>query len=126
MKFALVRGEKLIRQAGLGGLLFFIFLPFLVLGQQDNNTRQFTLSQINFEGLKTIAADKAIAASGLQKGQTATLQQLKEAAQRLLGSGLFRQVKFQYKYLGNNLAATFVVEEHQASMPCHFDNFAWF
>lgn len=106
--------------------LVFVWLGGQAYAQQDLNTRQFTLSQINFEGLKTIEVSKAREASGLQTGQTATLQQLKEAAQRLLGSGLFRQVKFQYKYLDKNLAATFVVEEHQASMPCHFDNFAWF
>ncbi len=126
MQLAITGTKTVVRPIWSMRVLLLVLLPAVVLGQADLNTRQFTLSEIKFEGLKTIEASKAREASGLQTGQTATLQQLKEAAQRLLTSGLFRQVKFQYKYLDKNLIATFVVEEHQATMPCHFDNFAWF
>ncbi|MFN7928708.1 MAG: POTRA domain-containing protein [Blastocatellia bacterium] len=93
---------------------------------QDINTRTFKLTQIQFEGLKEITLEKAIETTGLQKGQSVQLPLLQQASQRLLTSGLFRQVNFKYRYRGDEIEATFVIEENRTSLPCFFDNFAWF
>ncbi len=107
-------------------MVVFAWLITSAHAQQDINTRQFTLAKVHFEGLKTIAADKAMTVTGLQTGQTVKLQHLQEAGQRMLDSGLFRSVSFRYKYQGEALEATFVVEESVSSLPCSFDNFPWF
>jgi outer membrane protein assembly factor BamA len=116
----------MIKQARLLLCLIVVWLACSAHAQPDISTRQFTLAAIHFEGLKNIEAAKAVALSGLQKGQAVKLQHLNEAAQRLLESGIFGQVKYRYKYRGDDLEATFVVEESRTSLPCYFDNFAWF
>ncbi len=111
---------------GLWWLVLVAGLSCLAQAQEDISARTFTLTKVNFEGLKTIAPDKAIAASGLQTGQKVQVQHLKDAAQRMLESGLFRAARLQYKYLGDTLDVTFIIEESLTSLPCLFDNFPWF
>ena len=111
---------------GLLWVLLVAGLGCLAQAQEDISNRSFTLTKINFQGLKTIATDQAMAGSGLQTGQTVKVQHLKDAAQRMLDRGIFRAARLQYKYVGDALEVTFTVEENITSLPCLFDNFPWF
>jgi outer membrane protein insertion porin family len=87
------------------------------------------LNKIEFEGLKRLAREDALAKLGLQEGQAYTPEFIDEAASRLASSGLFR--KFAYGVSGRTDGATltFRVEEDTESnalVPVVFDNFVWF
>ena len=110
--------------------LSLILLTGLVVGSQaqqpDVSKREFKLVKIHFEGLVNQPEQKIIGLSGLQIGQTVTMEILNQASQRLIDTGSFSSVKFRYKYRGDDLEATFVVIEARGSILCVFDNFMWF
>ena len=106
--------------------LFIAFAVGAQAQQQDVSKTAFKLVKINFEGLASQSKEKATTSSGLQIGKTVRLENLKQASQQLLESGLFTSVKLRYKYTGNELEATFIVVEARSSVPCLFDNFMWF
>lgn len=85
------------------------------------------LSKIEFSGLQRHTEAEAIAASGLQVGQSVDIPTLDAAAQRLLDSGLFKKLNYRYRTTGDQAVVTFQVEEEKGeALPVVFDNFIWF
>ena len=114
-------------------LLLCILLTALMLSapdaraQQDSPSQAARLSKIEFTGLNRHSEEEAIAASGLQIGQTVDVTTLDAAANRLLGSGLFVNLSYRYRTSGDQAVVTFTVEEAKgAVLPVVFDNFVWF
>lgn len=87
--------------------LSLVLLSGLVVGSQaqqpDVSKREFKLVKIYFEGLVNQPEQKIIGLSGLQIGQTVTMEILNQASQRLIDTGSFSSVKFRYKYRGDDL-----------------------
>lgn len=113
------------------------FLSILSLGlvlstpsaqaQETPTTGKMRLTKIEFSGLQRHSEDAAIAASGLQIGQTVDIPTLDAAAQQLLNSGLVQKLSYRYRTTGNQAVVTFQVEEEKgAAAPVVFDNFVWF
>lgn len=85
------------------------------------------VDRIEFEGLKQITSNEALATSGLTVNQPFKVQEVDAAAQRLLDSGIFREVGYRTRTAGNKVTITFQVEEASAGdAPVVFDNFIWF
>ncbi len=85
------------------------------------------ISKIEFDGLKQVAAEEALATSGLKTGQPFKLDDIDAAAQRLLDSGVFKQVGYRTRTAANKVTITFQVEEAGGGeSPVVFDNFIWF
>ena len=85
------------------------------------------IGQIEFEGLKAITPEEAIATSGLKAGQPFKVEDVDAAAQRLLDSGIFKQLGYRTRTVGNKVTITFKVEEASTGdLPVVFDNFIWF
>jgi outer membrane protein assembly factor BamA len=85
------------------------------------------ISGIEFEGLKQIPADEALATSGLKTNQPFKVEEVDAAAQRLLDSGIFKQIGYRTRTVGNKVTITFQVEEASGGeSPVMFDNFIWF
>ncbi|HWS56827.1 MAG TPA: POTRA domain-containing protein [Pyrinomonadaceae bacterium] len=93
---------------------------------QSPPAQAMRLAKIEFEGLERVTRDDALARSGLQAGQTATLEQIEESAQRLTNSGLFRNLGYTIKGTTDAAVLTFKVEEMRGGVRVVFDNFVWF
>jgi len=108
--------------------------PILVLILAVNNLVVASPSQeiskiakIEFEGLKLLSADEVLANTSLKIGETFDVATLDSAAQKLVDSGLFKNVGYRTRNNKGLVTITFQVEE--TAVPTSrviFDNFIWF
>ncbi|MBC8031302.1 MAG: hypothetical protein H7Z16_14405 [Pyrinomonadaceae bacterium] len=104
-------------------ILFILTAVATLASAQDTRV----ISRIEFEGLNQIAADEALATSGLKAERPFKIEEVDAAAQRLLDSGLFKQIGYRTRTVGNKVTITFQVEEASGGdSPVIFDNFIWF
>lgn len=107
--------------------LFLLAVPAVVNAQQAPVARGLKLSRIEFTGLQSHSQAEAVAASGLKIGQTVDVPALDAAAQRLLDSGLFKNLSYRLRTSGDQATVIFKVEEEKGvAVPVLFDNFVWF
>ena len=83
------------------------------------------LSDVRVQGLKSLSADQVITLSQLQKGAQVGKADLQAAADRLLQTGLFAKVNYNFQTKAEELTATFQLEE-APRVPVYYDNIAWF
>jgi outer membrane protein assembly factor BamA len=83
------------------------------------------LREVRSDGLKSIPEAEVVALSGLQPGTPAGREDLQTAADKLVQSGLFAKVKYNFQSRTDGLVVTFHVEEAQR-IPAYFDNIPWF
>lgn len=83
------------------------------------------IGSVRVNGQKRFSAEQVIAATGLKPGQTFTVKDLDEAAERLGKSGAFPDVSYSYVPQGGQIAVEFKVEETTKFRECVFDNFVW-
>ena len=105
-------------------ILFFVFTTAAAItAAQDGRV----IARIEFEGLQQIPPDEALATSGLKTDQPFKVEEVDAAAQRLLDSGIFKQIGYRTRTVGNKVTITFQVEEARGGdSPVVFDNFIWF
>jgi outer membrane protein assembly factor BamA len=89
------------------------------------NSGTAELHEIRADGLKSLTEPQVVALTGLQSGAQAGREDLQAAADRLLQTGLFANVKYNFQTRGDGLTVTFHVQEAQRS-PAYFDNVPWF
>ena len=83
------------------------------------------LREIHADGLKSLPEPQAVALSGLQTGAQVGKDDLQAAADKLVQSGLFAKVKYNFQSRTDGLLVTFHVEE-APRVPAYFDNLPWF
>jgi outer membrane protein assembly factor BamA len=88
-------------------------------------TATATLREIHSDGLKSLSESQVASLSGLQPGAQASREDLQAAADKLLETGLFAKVKYNFQTRTDGLLVTFHVEEAQRSA-AYFDNLPWF
>ncbi len=102
--------------------LIVLILALPVAAQQN-----FKIAKIDFEGLNRISAEEMIATTGLKIGEPFSLASLDAAAQRLVDSGLFKNVGYRTRPNKDQITIIFQVEEAKVSSSrVIFDNFIWF
>lgn len=84
------------------------------------------LDKIEFKGLERVKEPEALEKSGLQAGQTISIDDVEAASNRLLESGLFTNLSYKLKGTTDKSVLTFEVIERKWTMPVSFDNFVWF
>jgi outer membrane protein assembly factor BamA len=84
-----------------------------------------TLKAIHAEGLKTFSEQQIAEISGLQLNSQVGRQDMQDAANLLLRSGLFAKVNYKYDTHNDDLTITFQIEENPR-LPVAYDNFPWF
>jgi outer membrane protein assembly factor BamA len=84
------------------------------------------LERIEFKGLERVKESEALEKSGLTTGQSVTIDELDAVANRLLESGLFKNLSYSVKGTTDKAVLTFTVIEQTWAMPVAFDNFVWF
>jgi len=83
------------------------------------------LVNVTVTGSQRFTPDVIIAASGLRKGQTVHREDLQNAADRLIQSGEFADVKYRYQTDRDGVSIEFAVADGTV-IPAYFDNFPWF
>jgi len=115
-------------------LVFRRYLPALALlfsllagdtSAQTPEAGASTLRELHAGGMKTIAETNVLPLAGLQTGSQVTRKDLQAAADRLVQSGLFAKVKYDFHTTPEGVTVTFHVEE-ASRIPAYFDNFPWF
>jgi outer membrane protein assembly factor BamA len=84
-----------------------------------------SLHEIHTEGLKTLSEAQITALSQLQKGSQVDKSDLQAAADRLLKTGLFAKVNYNFQTRGDGLTVTFQLEE-APRVSIYYDNLPWF
>src|SRR5579864_4680190 len=83
------------------------------------------LREIRVEGLKSLPEPQAAALTGLQTGAQTGKDDLQSAADKLVQSGLFAKVRYNFQSRTDGIVVTFHVEE-APRVPTYFDNLPWF
>jgi len=106
-------------------LAFFPSTSALALLAQVPTAQTSTLRRIDIVGHKQIPADEILALTGLTAGAAVTRDDLQAAADRLVQSGLFAHVKYNFQSKPEGVVLAFTLEEAQL-LPAFYDNFPWF
>jgi outer membrane protein assembly factor BamA len=83
------------------------------------------LREVRSDGLKYLTESQVAALSELKTGEQVGRDDLQAAADKLLATGLFVNVKYNFQTRADGLLVTFHVQEAQRS-PTYFDNLPWF
>ncbi|MGB2590985.1 MAG: POTRA domain-containing protein [Candidatus Acidiferrum sp.] len=91
---------------------------------QTPPTPTAVLHEIRIEGLKTLPAPQVVALSHLGQGSQVGKPDLQAAADRLLQTGLFAKVNYNFQTGADGLTVTFQLQE-APRVPVYFDNLPW-
>jgi outer membrane protein assembly factor BamA len=83
------------------------------------------LREVRSDGQKKLTEAQIAALTGLQPGAQVGRDDLQAAADKLVASGLFSTVKFDFKTRTEGLTLNFHLAE-SPRIPAYFDNFPWF
>ncbi len=106
-------------------LLAVMLLAFPAARAAQNNG-PFRLAGVTVVGSERYTSADIVKATGLQIAAGVTLEQLKQAADRLAALGVFARVGYRYETRGETLTAVFTVQDTPDMLPCRFDNLVWF
>ena len=83
------------------------------------------LREVKSDGQKKLTEGQIAGLTGLQAGTQVGREDLQKAADKLVASGLFATVKYDFKTRTEGLTLSFHVMESQR-VPAYYDNFPWF
>jgi outer membrane protein assembly factor BamA len=106
-------------------LLFPLALLMLLAYPATTYPQTATLKGIHVEGMKTFTEEQIASLSGLAIDSPVGRQDLQDAADLLLRSGLFVKVTYKFDTHNDAVVLTFHVEE-APRLPVAYDNFPWF
>jgi outer membrane protein insertion porin family len=92
---------------------------------QNENLATAPLLEIRSEGLKSLQEQQVAALSGLQLNAQVGKADLQGAADKLVQSGMFAKVRYNFQSRTDGVVLTFHVEE-APRVPAYFDNLPWF
>lgn len=106
----------------------FLFLSFslsAITAAQSPAPSSTTLHEIHVDGAKKLTEPQIITLTELQLNSPVDRDALQAAADKLIHTGLFARVKYDFHTRGDQVSATFHVEENSL-LPTFFDNIPWF
>ncbi|HXJ05406.1 MAG TPA: POTRA domain-containing protein [Candidatus Acidoferrum sp.] len=109
----------------LGLLVSSAFIPIIPAQEQTPVPGTAILHEIRIEGLKTLSESQVIALSQLEKDSQVGKADLQAAADRLLQTGMFAKVNYNFQTRSEELTLTFQLEEARR-VPIYYDNLPWF
>ncbi len=105
--------------------LFASILLFIPAQAQTPAPATASLHEIRAQGLKTLSEPQIIALAQLEIGSQVGKTELQAAADRLLQTGMFARVNYNFQTRADGLRVTFQLEE-APRVPVYFDNIPWF
>jgi outer membrane protein assembly factor BamA len=97
--------------------------PLAAAQTAGNGTAE--LREVRSDGQKRLTEGQIAALTGLQTGTQVGREELQKAADKLVASGLFATVKYDFKTRTEGLTLAFHVTE-SPRVPAYYDNFPWF
>lgn len=113
-----------LRVSRLFAFCAFLFLPASALAQSPASGSA-TLHEIHVDGSKRLTEPQVIALTELQPGVQVSRDSLQAAADKLVRTGLFANVKYDFHTRGDQVTVNFHVVE-SSLLPAFFDNIPWF
>jgi outer membrane protein insertion porin family len=92
---------------------------------QNGNPATAPLREIRSEGLKSLQEPQVAALCGLQLDAQVGKDDLQGAADKLVQTGMFAKVRYNFQSRTDGVVLTFHVEE-APRVPAYFDNLPWF
>src|SRR6267142_6791920 len=102
----------------------FLFLSFslsAITAAQSPAPSSATLHEIHVDGAKKLTEPQIIALTELQLNSPVDRDALQAGADKLIHTGLFAHVKYDFHTRGDQVSVTFHVEENSL-LPAFFDN----
>ena len=112
-------------RACLGALSFLSLSVVLTASAQAPEASTAPLREVHADGYKILTEAQVVSLTGLQAGSQVAKKDLQAAADRLVQSGLFSKVDFNFQTRNAGVSATYRVEE-SPRLPVYFDNIPWF
>jgi outer membrane protein assembly factor BamA len=109
----------------LGTILFLFFPAEFSASAQSSDAVSAPLREVHAEGQKILTEPQIIAMTGLVPGTQIGRNDLQAAADKLVQSGLFAKVSYNFQTKLASVLVTFHVEE-SPRIPVYFDNIPWF
>lgn len=109
-------------------LIYFLFAAVLLpVSVRSQNPEEATanLKEITVGGLTKLTPDQVIALSGLQLNSQVGRKDMQQAADRLVATGLFLNVKYDFRTRNDEISLAFHLQE-SPRLPVFFDNIPWF
>jgi outer membrane protein assembly factor BamA len=106
-------------------LLFLLPAAFSASAQTPEPAATAPLREVHAEGEKLLTEAQVIAITGLLPGAQIGKDDLKAAADKLVQSGLFAKVSYNFQTKVAGVLVTYHVEE-SSRIPVYFDNIPWF
>src|SRR5258707_13399296 len=91
---------------------------------QDGPVATAPLSEIRADGLKSLPEPRVVALTGLQTGAQVGKDDLQAAADKLVQSGLFAKVKYNFQSRTDGVAVNLHLEE-TPPVPAYFHQLPW-
>jgi outer membrane protein insertion porin family len=111
-------------RAGLGFLSLFLLPAAFPQAPQTPDNATAPLREVHADGQKLLSEAQVVALTGLVAGSQVGRADLQTAADKLVQSGLFAKVSYNFQ-TRTGLFATYHVEE-SPRIPAYFDNIPWF
>jgi outer membrane protein assembly factor BamA len=102
-----------------------LLLVWLPAASRAQDAGASPLKEFQVVGLKTLTEANVATITGLQPGASVSRKDLQSAADRLVQSGLFAKVSYDFRGKGEGVSVTYHVQE-SPRIPTYFDNFPWF
>jgi len=106
-------------------LLLLLSTSFLTPAQTPEPAATAPLREVHAEGERLLTEAQVIAITGLLPGAQIGKEALKAAADKLVQSGLFAKVSYNFQTRVAGVLVTYHVEE-SPRIPVYFDNIPWF
>jgi len=100
-------------------LLFLLLLPASLRAQTPAPTSR--IASVSITGLRTLPPEPFLLVAALPRGASASKDDLQAASDRLLQTGLFTRITYEYRTFADGLVVTFHAEE-SPRVPVLFDN----
>jgi Surface antigen variable number repeat len=112
-------------RACLGAALFLSFPAGFSVSAQSSDAVSTPLREVRVEGHRILTEAQIVAITGLVPGAQIGRNDLQTAADKLVQSGLFAKVSYNFQTKFATVLVTFHVEE-SPRIPAYFDNIPWF
>ena len=109
----------------ISALAFFLCAQLSPLFAQTAPAATSPLRQIHAQGNKRFTEEQVASLTGLQLAAEVSRDDLQSAADRLVSTGLFANVKYTFQSRPDGVAVTFSLDE-APRLPVFYDNFPWY
>jgi hypothetical protein len=118
-------GSRVIHKVAFCLSMSVVSLCFSAAEAQTAGEGTAALREIRSDGQKVLTEAQIAAMTGLQTGAQVGRADLQAAADKLVASGLFATVKYDFKTRVDGVTLNFRVSE-SPRVPAYYDNFPWF